>query len=503
MVLQAPSFSLYTILLSGFFFLAAFLTHLILIPYLKILTYKAKGYQTYFFPVLGEVMLWMKNYKTKGDIFAETKECSVKFPNQKLLVSNINHNILFLLRDPLYAKEFLANPQLYVKCGATDFLKPVVGYGGLAILEGDQWKRHRKIIANSFHYESLRTNVSVVQKTVKELFDKLPPKDLQNYSAIDNFQEITGEVVGRIFFGEKLNDYTHEGKSLTMSMANLVADVMEASLTPLAIFFGRYAIEYPVFPRFRKLKKQIKSIRNVCFQIIKDRKESKQGGNDLLNSLLETQNLTDPEMRFTDKEIVDEFITFFIAGMDTTGHLVAMVLYDLSQHPEHFQAVEKERKETYNQEKVINVTTLEKMTELHYAMKETMRLHTPAAWPFYRVAIADHRIGDLEVKKGTWIRLEFLALSNSQKHFENAEEYQPGRWKEASAGKVEPYAYTPFSAGPRNCVGQHLAVAETKILVSEFLERFSFKVKDDFKLRMVQRFLYEPDGKMMFELTPK
>jgi len=499
----STTFSLSNILLTGLFVILAFLTHLILIPYLKILTYKAKGYQTYFFPIVGEIMLWMKNYKTRDDIFAETKESSLKFPNQRVLVSNVNNNILFLLRDPQYAKEFLANPQLYVKCGATDFIKPVAGYGGLAMLEGDQWKRHRKIIANSFHYESLRANISRVQKTVKECFDKLDPKDLKNYSSIDKLQEITGEVVGRIFFGEKLNDYTLDGKPLTMAMADLVADVMEASYTPLAIFFGRYAIEYPIFSRFRKLKRQIKSIRNACFQIIKDRKESKQGGNDLLASLLETQNLEDPDMRFTDKDIVDEFITFFIAGMDTTGHLVAMVLHDLYKNPQHFEALEKEREKTYNKEKIINVDTLEKMSELHFVIKETMRLHTPAAWPFYRVAIADHKIGDLEVKKGTWIRLEFLALSNSHKYFQNPEEYNPGRWKEAAISKVDHYAYTPFSGGPRNCIGQHLAVAEAKIILSEFLERFDYKLKEGFKLRMVQRFMYEPDGKMMFELIPK
>jgi len=449
-------------------------------------------------------MTWMKSFKTRDDIFGESKECSVKFPNQRVLITNFNTKILFVLRDTQYAKEFLANPHLYVKCGATDFIKPVTGYGGLAMLEGDQWKRHRKVIANSFHYESLRTNISDVQKTVKECFDKLTPQELKNYSSIDKLQEITGEIVGRVFFGEKLSDYTLGGKPLTMAMADLVANVMEASFTPVAMLFGKYAIEYPVFPRFRKLKKQIKSIRSVCFQIIKDRKESKQSGNDLLASLLETQNLKDAEMRLTDKEIVDEFITFFIAGMDTTGHLVAMVLYDLCKSPEHFEALEKERNETYNKEKNINVDILEKMTELHFAIKETMRLHNPVAFPFYRVAVADHKIGDLKVKKGTWVRLEFLALFNSQKYFKNPEDYKPGRWKEAASGKIDHYAYTPFSGGPRNCIGQHLAVAEAKIILSEFLERFDYKLKEGFKLRMVQRFMYEPEeGKLMFELTPK
>lgn len=503
MIPITTTFSLSNLFLSFLFLFSAFIIYYILIPYLNILSYKVKGYHTYFFPILGQIMLWVKNFKTRQDIFAETKESSLKFPNHKVMISNFNNNLLVLIRDPEYAKEFFANPQLYEKSSASDFFKPIVGGGGLAMLEGEQWKRHRKIISNSFHDESLRNNIPIVQKTVKEFFDKLTPEDLNNYSAIDKLQEITGEVVGRIFFGENLNNYTHEGQSLTISMTHLIADLMEASLSPLAIFFGKYAIEYPVFTRFRKLKRRMESIRNLCFKIVRDRKQSgHEGTHDLLASLLETQNLSDIEMRFTDKDIVDEFITFFIAGMDTTGHLTAMILYDLSQHSEHLEILEKERKETYNQEKIITLDTLQKMNELHCVIKETLRLHSPAAWPFYRVALVDHKIGNLDIKKGTWIRVELLALSHHRKHYQNTEDYDPRRWKEG-AEKMDPYAFVPFSAGPRNCIGQHLAVAETKIILSEFLERYDWKIKEGYKLKMRQRFLYEPDDELIFELKPR
>jgi len=448
-------------------------------------------------------MIWINSLKTKGDIFAESKQSSAKFQSQKVLVSNFQNNTLFILRDPQYAKEYFANPYLYVKSPANEIIKPLVdGGGGMVMLEGDEWKRHKKIISNSFHYESLRTHTSVIQKIVKESFDKLTPKELQSYSAMDKLQEITGEVVGRIFFGENLNDYTHEGLSLIIAMAHLIADVVEAAFSPAAILLGKYVMKYPVLSKFRKLKRRMESIRKLCFQIVQDRKQSGLGGTDLLASLLETQKNLDAESRFTDKEIVDEFITFFVAGMDTTGHMVGMILYDLTKHPEHLKTLEKERNETYNQEQIATLDTLQKMNELHCVIKETLRLNAPA-WPFYRVALTDHKIGDLEIKKGTWVRVDILALSHNQKYYKNPEEYDPTRWKEAAA-KVDPYTFTPFGAGPRNCIGQHLAVAEMKIILSEFLERYEFKLKDEgYELRMVQRFLYEPEKELIFELKRK
>ena len=143
------------------------------------------------------------------------------------------------------------------------------------------------------------------------------------------------------------------------------------------------------------------------------------------------------------------------------------------------------------------------MDNLHGVLKETLRFYCPAVMPLYRVVVQDHMIGDLLVKKGQWIKPEFMPLFHDEKYFEKPEKFYPERWKEMGS-KLDPYAFTPFSAGPRNCIGQHLAIIESKIIVSEFLERFDYKLKDEnYQLRMIQRFLYEPFEELVFELKPK
>jgi len=471
------------------------------IPLKALNWYKAKGYPIYFFPILGEIYADKKSLHTKGDVMSRAKDFSKNFPNQKVQVTNLGNKPLVSLNDPLYIKEFLLKPNLYEKVGI-DFIKPLVGGGGLVMSEGDVWKRHRKIISNSFHYESLKANISTIRNTTLEFLDKTTPEEYQNYSVIHKIQEITGEIVGRIFFGENLNSYTLEGKPLTLVLASLVSDMTTTALSPLSVILGEKALKYPVFKVYRDLNKRIATFRALCFKIVEDHKRSGRKGHDLLSSLLATQDSPDPELRLSDKEIVDEFITFFVAGMDTTGHLIGMALYNLTQNPECIEKLKTEIAETYDQDSTLTTDTLQKMDELHNVLKETLRMYTPAPMTFFRVALADHKIGELEIKKGTWVRPLFISVFNDDRHFTKPEQFDPSRWRD-NTGKLDTYAFTPFSAGPRNCIGQHLAVVESKIIVAEFLKKFDFKLKEGYKLKMEARFLYEPEEELIFNLSPK
>jgi len=495
--------TLFPIIQILFSLLLVLIFYYIILPYRTIKSYRSKGFNTYFFPILGEFKTWFDNFNSRGDSFAKTKESRQKFPDQKVSITNLGNKTLILIRDPQYAKDFFINPQNYKKIGVSNFVRPLVDGGGLVQYEGETWKRYRKIISNSFHYESLRSNISTIQSTAKELFERLTPEDYKNYTVIPKIQEITGEVVARIFFGEHLAKYTMDGKPLTTYAAEMMTDLMVAAFNPLSVIFEDKMLKYPILPSYRRLKTKIDRFRSLCFQIVRDRKTSDYKEKDLLASLLETQNSPDVENRLTDADIVNEFVTFFIAGMDTTGHLISMALYNLTQHPEYYGILQKERDTLYNKEKQVTLDTLQKMDEINGLLKETLRFHAPAVHTFYRVALKDHMLGDLPVKKGEWVKPEFMAMFHDENNYEKPEIFDPKRWKEGSK-KVDPYAFTPFSAGPRNCIGQHLAMAESKVILSEFLERFDYKMKNEkYELKMIQRFLYEPFEEMVFELKPK
>ncbi|RZK09917.1 MAG: cytochrome P450 [Flavobacterium sp.] len=390
--------------------------------------------------------------------------------------------------------------QYYNKTGIVEYIKPVVGVG-LTFAEGDFWKRHRRIISNSFHYESLKSNVPLILKISREFFDKLSPEECQNYQVIHKLQQITGEVVGQVFVGESLNTYKIEGRPLTLYLADLLSEVMTNSLKPLSLALGPKLVHY--LPSHKRLMKKVENFRQVCLQIVQDRKEQKdQHYDDLLGSLLKTQQSDVADEAMSDEDIINEFITFFAAGMDTTGHLIGMALYNLTQHPQYLQTLQQERDELFNKGVDLTADKLQKMDILHAFLKETLRIHTPIPLMLNRRAIKAHKLLDLDIPEGMLVKPDFFSTMFDEKHFENPYEFNPNRWRE-NTEKSDPYAYTPFSAGPRNCIGQHLAIMEAKIILSEFLERFDFKLKEGYKLKMTHRFLHEPYDELLFELHLK
>jgi len=495
------SITFFNLLLGCFMIMiTTIIAKLVIIPFFRIKNYKKQNVATYFFPVLGCFRLLEESFVKNGDAFGFTKRDAEIFPDQKCWVSNVQSDVLFSLRGTQEIKDFLQKPHLYQKSKYIDMIKLIAGTG-LVTVEGNIWKSHRKIISNSFHYEFLKANIPMIQDITRQFFEKLGPEDLNDYTVLSRIQEITGEIVGTIFFGKNLNSYTFEAKPLTLALADIVSEVGDVSRDPLFLIFGAKIVSNPKFAKHQKLFNKIMSFRKICHDIIQDRKAQKQQTHhDLLNSLLVTQASKDG---YSDEDIVNEFVTFFIAGVDTTGHLIGMALYCLTQYPQYLGELEEERRSTFNLQERVSADSLQKMDVLHAFLKETLRLYSPAPTSFFKTSLEDHNVGDLRVKKGDLVVADYMFLFYNPKHFENPKMFYPERWKKGES-TIDPYAFTPFSAGPRNCIGQHLAVIESKIIISEFLNRFDFHVKDkNYQLQMLIRFLYEPANELIFTLIPK
>jgi cytochrome P450 len=107
------------------------------------------------------------------------------------------------------------------------------------------------------------------------------------------------------------------------------------------------------------------------------------------------------------------------------------------------------------------------------ALKETMRLY-PAAGNISRMAVEADIIGDLEIKPGTAVSTAPWVLHRHQKIWENPDTFDPRRFMGTAADKIHRYAYLPFGAGPRVCVGASFAMQEMIIILAKYLKAFRF-----------------------------
>jgi len=473
------------------------------LPYIKYRRYlRNKGVRGYFYPIVDFIVINRNDVREKNDGFASYKELAREDPNVKADVVNLGGGqIMLQLLGAQASKEFFQHPEYYEKNLFAPAFTTLLSTG-LSTAEGKLWKQHRRIISNTFHFDFVKGKIPMMANTAKEFLNKLEKGGQKEVKIMDELQKITGEIVGRTFFSENLNDYKIEGQPLTLYLANLLIEtftIMGDTLVQGAHFMG---VSPSISPAFRKVMQKVKEFRNLAFKIIQDRKASNIQVNDMLGLLIETQKKLNKEEAFSDEDIVNEFITFFVAGMDTTGHSISMALYELNKHPEYYAKVRKEVDEIYNREEPVTPNIIHEMQFTHVFLKEVLRLYPPSAGLIPRIALVDHTLDGIEIKKGALIKPSFMYIHFNPKYYSEPLRFYPERWLDKSVLQ-EPFSYLPFAAGPRNCIGQHFAMIESKIILAEFLKKFNFELSEDYKLRMTIGFLHEPLDPLVMKLTPK
>jgi cytochrome P450 len=142
-------------------------------------------------------------------------------------------------------------------------------------------------------------------------------------------------------------------------------------------------------------------------------------------------------------------------------------------------------------------------------MKETERIYGPTIGLIAREALTDHRLGYLNVQKGTssqiilgtYIQIGVVANNYNPQYFEAPETFNPDRWLKGPLD--DPFTFLPFSAGARNCIGQHLANLMVKVVLIRSLTQFNVELDPTYNLVFDVTTQYGPVGPMKFTVTKK
>lgn len=173
--------------------------------------------------------------------------------------------------------------------------------------------------------------------------------------------------------------------------------------------------------------------------------------------------------QYGDRVFIDEAITMLVAGFETTATAASWIAYVLACRPDLIAWLRPEADSMLNSGWGINPASLRDMPRARAFVQEILRLY-PSGWWFARTALADAVIDGVSVSKGTSILICPWALHRQPDLWSEPLTLDPMRFFEK--GPPEKFAYLPFGAGPRACVGQHLAMAEltaiTAMLVSAF-----------------------------------
>jgi cytochrome P450 len=174
--------------------------------------------------------------------------------------------------------------------------------------------------------------------------------------------------------------------------------------------------------------------------------------------------------------MVNEILTLVVAGHETTASTLNWAWYLLSQHPH----VEDKLSQEIASVPVGDTPTLDDLPRFPYTrqvLEETLRLY-PAGWLMTRRALRDDQLGDYFVPAGTEIYVPPYFIQRHPALWENPDQFDPDRFDPARAQKRHPLALLPFSAGPRNCIGELLARVEMQIHFMTIAKRLRLRYEN-------------------------
>lgn len=359
----------------------------------------------------------------------------------------------FLVNHPDLIRDLLVtNHSKFIKGRALQRAKGLLGEG-LLTSEKEFHLRQRRMIQPAFH----RARINEYAKSMIEFGEKMADewKDGESRDIDKEMMRLTLWIVGKTLFSANVEDSANEvGTAMTtiVSMFNFM-------LLP----FSEILEKLPL-PPIKRLKKARKTLDEVIYKIIDERRASGEDKGDLLSMLLLAQD-EETGGAMTDKQVRDECLTLFLAGHETTANALTWTFYLLSQNAEAERKFHAELDEILG-DRPITPEDYGKLKFTEQILAESMRLFPPA-WTVGRLATEDHEFNGFQIPKKSLVLASQFVMHHDARFWENAEDFIPERWEKLSIKEAgNKFIYFPFSKGVRNCVGENFAWMEGVLLLA-------------------------------------
>ncbi|XP_005398706.1 PREDICTED: cytochrome P450 4B1 isoform X1 [Chinchilla lanigera] len=363
-----------------------------------------------------------------------------------------------------------------------DFFLQWIGKG-LLVLDGTKWFQHRKLLTPGFHYDVLKPYVAVFASSTNIMLDKWEKKARENKSfdifcdvghmALDSLMKCTFGK-GDIGLGHRDSRYYQTVHDLTLLMQQRINS-----------FQYHNDFIYWLTPHGRRFLRACRAAHDHTDHVIRKRKAALQDKKeqekiqhrrhlDLLDILLGARD--ESGIRLSDADLRAEVDTFMFEGHDTTTSGISWFLYCMALYPEHQQRCREEAREILGDQDSFQWDDLGKMTYLTMCIKESFRLYPPVPQVYRQLSKPVTFVDGRSLPAGSLVSLHIYALHRNSEVWPEPEVFDPQRFSPENVSGRHPFAFLPFSAGPRNCIGQQFAMNEIKVVTALCLLRFEFSL---------------------------
>jgi len=412
---------------------------------------------------------------------------------------------LVYLCTPDRVECLLSSTKQTTKGDLYDVYKPYLRQG-LLTSWGQKWQKRRKLLTPAFHFKTLKDYKRVMEDKTDILMDILIDKCHSSPEGFDFLPLIKNyalDVICEAAMGVNVDAQTNDKSTYVIAVDSLIHHLWTRSLNP---FLLNETLN-DIFGYGREEKKHIQTLYQFCAGIISQRKMSVDGvteypddfGNkkarSFLDLLLGTEDLGI-------EDIAEEVENFMFAGHDTTATTLSWVVYNLARHPNI-------QNKAYSE--ILKTLSDGEMAEgnldypfLDALIKETLRLFPTV--PFYGRKLDQDLVfkDGVVLPKGCQVFVPAFCIHRDPNHWKNPTSFAPDRFMEQTTRPRHPYAFIPFSAGPRNCIGQKFAMQSMKGVLVKFIKTFEILPTEDLdNLKMIPSSVLKPSSNVKVRLVAR
>jgi cytochrome P450 len=221
---------------------------------------------------------------------------------------------------------------------------------------------------------------------------------------------------------------------------------------------------------------------------------------DILTLLLEAQD-SETGRGLSEAEVKSNIITFIAAGHETTANALAWSLFLLSQSPEWSERVAEEARRELGAGHSAEALA-DRLIETRAVIDEAVRLYPPLA-AISRAAIGADELGGEPIAPGTTIVIAPYVLHRHRLLWDDPDAFDPTRFLPGAREAIDRFAYLPFGAGPRICIGATFALQEATLVLATLMQRFELQVAPGFAVWPLQRVTLRPRGGLPMRITAR
>lgn len=365
-----------------------------------------------------------------------------------LVHSTIFGRHIYQLNHPDLIEDFLIKDAAKHHRGIVMKRAKVVLGNGLLTSEEPLHMRQRRLAQPAFLRQRIAAYGEVIGSNAVAVLQRWQSGEVRDIH--EDMLELALRIVGKCLF-----DLNVQSRDEIKKISSAVDAFM--AFLPLAILPFSEQIQKLPLPVMKRIRKGQADIDAIIYTMIRERRQSPGDRGDLLSMMLNAVDSEDSSARMTDQQVHDECLTIMLAGHETTANALSFALWLLAQHPNVQQSVHDEALAVLGA-RTAAAEDYGRLAFTTQVFSETMRLYPPV-WVIARMCVEPYEIAGYRIARGAVLIAPQFVVHRDPRFYPDPLRFDPERF--APEKKDRPrFAFFPFAAGSRQCIGEGLAWME-------------------------------------------